>query len=69
MTATLAKDSSSEALPKNTSESGEKFAAGSDGKPASAEEYKNSLVQLENELINLVLLAGQDDRMSPTPKW
>ena len=69
VTATLAKDSSSEALPKNTSESGEKFAAGSDGKPASAEEYKNSLVQLENELINLVLLAGQDDRMSPTPKW
>ncbi|GCL50215.1 hypothetical protein NIES3804_17820 [Microcystis aeruginosa NIES-3804] len=58
VTATLAKDSSSEALPKNTSEVA--FAAGSDGEPASAEKYKNSLAQLENELINLVLLAGQD---------
>ncbi|GCL58800.1 DUF2586 family protein [Microcystis aeruginosa] len=37
----------------------ENFAAGSDGS-ASADDYKNSLVQLENELINLVLLAGQD---------
>jgi len=58
VTATLAKDSSSEALPKNTGESGEEFAAGSDGEPA--KEYTNSLAQLENELINLVLLAGQD---------
>ena len=56
VTATLAKDSSSEALPKNTGEVA--FAAGSDGEPA--KEYKNSLAQLENELINLVLLAGQD---------
>jgi len=56
VTATLAKDSSSEALalPKNTGEVA--FAAGSDGQPS----YKNSLAQLENELINLVLLAGQD---------
>ncbi|CCI23572.1 phage tail sheath C-terminal domain-containing protein [Microcystis aeruginosa] len=59
VTATLAKGSSSTS-PKNTSESGEELAAGSDGEPASAEEYKNSLAQLENELINLVLLAGQD---------
>jgi len=59
VTATLAKGSSS-TLPKNTDDSGEKFTPGSDGEPASAEEYKNSLVQLENELINLVLLAGQD---------
>jgi hypothetical protein len=56
VTATLAKGSSSEALPKNTDDSGEKFAEGSDGQP----DYKNSLAQLENELINLVLLAGQD---------
>ncbi|TRU87365.1 MAG: phage tail protein [Microcystis novacekii Mn_MB_F_20050700_S1] len=60
VTATLAKGSSSEALPKNTEDSGEKFTPGSDGEPASAEEYKNSLAQLENELVNLVLLAGQD---------
>ena len=59
VTATLAEGSSS-TLPKNTSESGEEFTAGSDGEPASAEEYKNSLAQLENELVNLVLLAGQD---------
>lgn len=59
VTATLAKGSSS-TLPKNTDDSGEKFTPGSDGEPASAEEYKNSLAQLENELINLVLLAGQD---------
>ena len=59
VTATLAKDSSS-TLPKNTDDSGEKFTPGSDGELASDEEYKNSLVQLENELINLVLLAGQD---------
>lgn len=58
VTATLAKGSSSDTLPKNTSESGEELAAGSDGEPA--KEYKNSLAQLENELINLVLLAGQD---------
>lgn len=56
VTATLAKGSSSEALPKNTDDSGEKFTLGSDGQP----DYKNSLAQLENELINLVLLAGQD---------
>ena len=56
VTATLAKDSSSEALPKNTGEVA--FAGGSDREPA--KEYKNSLAQLENELINLVLLAGQD---------
>ena len=37
----------------------ENFAAGSDGS-ASAGDYKNSLAQLENELVNLVLLAGQD---------
>ena len=36
----------------------ENFAAGSDGS-ASADDYKNSLAQLENELVNLVLLAGQ----------
>lgn len=59
VTATLAKGSSS-TLPKNTDDSGEKFTPGSDGEPASAEEYKNSLAQLENELVNLVLLAGQD---------
>jgi len=56
VTATLAKGASSEALPKNTDDSGEKFTLGSDGQP----DYKNSLAQLENELINLVLLAGQD---------
>ena len=56
VTATLAKDSSSEALPKNTGEVA--FAGGSDREPA--KEYENSLAQLENELINLVLLAGQD---------
>ncbi|NCS77144.1 MAG: phage tail protein [Microcystis aeruginosa K13-07] len=56
VTATLAKGSSSEALPKNTDDSGEKFTLGSDGQP----DYKNSLAQLENELVNLVLLAGQD---------
>ena len=56
VTATLAKGASSEALPKNTDDSGEKFTLGSDGQP----DYKNSLEKLENELINLVLLAGQD---------
>ena len=56
VTATLAEGSSSNTLPKNTDDSGEKFTLGSDGQP----DYKNSLAQLENELVNLVLLAGQD---------
>jgi phage tail sheath gpL-like len=56
VTATLAEGSSADTLPKNTDDSGEKFTLGSDGQP----DYKNSLAQLENELINLVLLAGQD---------
>ncbi|NCQ94825.1 MAG: phage tail protein [Microcystis wesenbergii Mw_QC_S_20081001_S30D] len=56
VTATLAKGSSADTLPKNTDDSGEKFTLGSDGQP----DYKNSLEKLENELINLVLLAGQD---------
>lgn len=67
VTATLPNDPLFNQLPRNTSDSGEKFGtglhghtAGSDGEPASAKEYKNSLAQLENELINLVLLAGQD---------
>lgn len=58
VTATLAKGSSS-TLPKNTDDSEEKFATGSNGS-AGADDYKNSLAQLENELVNLVLLAGQD---------
>lgn len=56
VTATLAEGSSADTLPKNTDDSGEKFTLGSDGQP----DYKNSLEKLENELINLVLLAGQD---------
>jgi hypothetical protein len=34
--------------------------AGADGETASANDYKNSLALLENELVNIVLLAGQD---------
>jgi hypothetical protein len=59
VTATLVKEASPDSLPKNTGDVDEKFAAGSDGS-ASADDYKNSLEKLENELINLVLLAGQD---------
>ncbi|EPF21341.1 MAG: phage tail protein [Microcystis aeruginosa Ma_MB_F_20061100_S19] len=46
-------------LPTNTGKGEEKFATGSNGS-AGADDYKNSLAQLENELVNLVLLAGQD---------
>lgn len=53
-------------LPKNTD--GEKLfgtgldghTAGSNGEDAGPDEYKSSLAQLENEIINIVVLAGQD---------
>ena len=56
VTATLAEGSSPDTLPTNTNDSGEKFTLGSDGNS----DYEKSLAQLENELVNLVLLAGQD---------
>jgi len=54
-------------LPKDTSSSGEKFGtglaghtAGANGEDASANDYKDNLAKLENEIINIVVLAGQD---------
>lgn len=34
--------------------------AGANGETASADDYKDSLAKLENEIVNIVLLAGQD---------
>ncbi|MGB8703065.1 MAG: phage tail sheath C-terminal domain-containing protein [Thermosynechococcaceae cyanobacterium] len=54
-------------LPKNTNLNGEKFGtglsghtAGNDGADATATDYKDSLAKLENEIVNIVVLAGQD---------
>jgi Phage tail sheath protein subtilisin-like domain/Phage tail sheath C-terminal domain len=54
-------------LPKETGSSGETFGtgldgntAGADGEDATPENYKDDLEKLENEIINIVLLAGQD---------
>ncbi len=54
-------------LPKNTSDKGELFGSGldghtrgSNGEGATDTDYKRSLELLENEIINIVLLAGQD---------
>lgn len=58
-------------LPRNTSASGERFGtglsghtAGNDGESASPADYKNSLAKLETDIINIVVLAGQDDSNS-----
>lgn len=54
-------------LPRDTSSSGEQFGtgldghtAGNNGEGATAEDYRNQLAKLENETINIVVLAGQD---------
>lgn len=53
-------------LPKDTSDKGELFGtgldhtSGSNGENATDADYKRSLEKLENEIINIVLLAGQD---------
>ena len=51
-------------LPAKTPDSGVLFAGGSDGANADADDYKDSLALLENEIVNIVLLAGQDDSNS-----
>lgn len=43
------------------SDSGELFSEGIDGGDADADDYRDSLALLENEIINIVLLAGQDE--------
>ena len=48
-------------LPALTPEEGLLFSGGSDGANADADDYKDSLELLENEIVNIVLLAGQDD--------
>jgi|SRR5919199_2656827 hypothetical protein len=54
-------------LPKDTDTKGERFGtglhgntAGADGEKTSADDYKTSLDKLQNEIINIVVLAGQD---------
>ncbi|MBC1195775.1 phage tail sheath subtilisin-like domain-containing protein [Microcystis aeruginosa BLCCF158] len=60
VTATSAENSSPDSLPQNIgNETEQKFTRGSYGTPT-PDDYKKSLEQLENELVNLVLLAGQD---------
>lgn len=41
-----------------------KFTGGTNGEDASTDDYKESLALLENEIINIVLLAGQDNTMA-----
>ncbi len=49
-------------VPTNSSsDAGDFLAQGADGAAAGKDEYQASLALLENDLINLVLLAGQDD--------
>lgn len=52
-----------EKLPDNIP-SATKFTGGANGEDASADHYKDSLALLENEIINIVLLAGQDNTMA-----
>lgn len=59
-----AKDKSA-ALPKNTDKNeGDSFSSGKDGFDAGKEDYQKSLALLENEIVNIVLLAGQDASVS-----
>lgn len=51
-------------LPTLTDEKGNLFSGGSDGATANANDYKDSLTLLENEIVNIVVLAGQDDANS-----
>jgi phage tail sheath protein FI len=49
-------------LPSNIElETGNPFSGGNDGADADKEAYQTSLALLENEIINIVLLAGQDN--------
>jgi hypothetical protein len=48
-------------LPDNTVEPFASFGGGDDGAKATKDEYQTSLALLENEIINLVTLAGQDN--------
>jgi phage tail sheath protein FI len=47
-------------LPNSTAIAGEFFSQGGDGADAGQDEYQTSLALLENHIINVVLLAGQD---------
>jgi Phage tail sheath C-terminal domain len=47
--------------PDNTDNKVENFSGGNDGTDAGKEEYQSSLALLENDIINIVLLAGQDN--------
>lgn len=40
------------------------LAGGNNGEKAAQEDYEKSLKELENEIINIVLLAGQDEKMA-----
>jgi hypothetical protein len=54
-------------LPDNT-KNREQFSQGSDGADATDQDYQTSLALLENEIINIVLLAGQDSSKSAMVK-
>ncbi len=64
-------------LPQDTAESGELFGSGLDGHTPGndgadstdstyADKYKDGLAKLENEIINIVILAGQDVSLTKT---
>jgi len=61
VTATDPAKNKSTALPKNTDkDEGDSFNPGGNGAEAGKQEYQKSLALLENEIVNIVLLAGQD---------
>jgi phage tail sheath protein FI len=65
VTATDPAKNKSTALPKNTDkDEGDSFSPGANGADAGKEDYQKSLALLENEIVNVVLLAGQDTSVS-----
>lgn len=62
VSATVAKGAS--ALPKDIGTDGERLGGGNNGENASVDDYEAGLAKLETEIVNIVLLAGQDSANS-----
>jgi hypothetical protein len=60
VSAAAADRAAEKAVPTNTKNGGDNLGGGTNGETATVEDYENSLALLENEIINIVVLAGQD---------
>jgi hypothetical protein len=64
VSATLEKGADGSTVPKNVAVEEGAFAGGANGERAALTDYRNGLAKLENEIVNIVLLAGQDVSVS-----